>query len=110
MPFVQGKDIVALVALGEYHDRGVSQSQMKVGIALDDCSGKRDICSSERVKVVCAARYVLQHHELCRLPGNSTNQIVELGKDKRRQDATFGASKDTSHLSMVRVVPVVVGQ
>lgn len=71
-------------ALGNDHNRGVREADVKVSIALQDPSSRSYVLGAKGFKPVCASGNFAQQRLLSASAHTGREEIVELGQDERR--------------------------
>lgn len=63
VPLIERQNVEAAMTLREYNHRGVGQAQVEIGVALDDGDGGGNVGGAERLKLVHAARHVVEQFQ-----------------------------------------------
>jgi hypothetical protein len=102
---VQGQDTRNAVPLGEGENRGVDQSDVAVGVGLDDLDAPLQIVGRERLEPELGRYDGPQHCQLDAHAEPARHEIVDLGEDRDWDDKSLTAF---SHEAADRQVVVVI--
>lgn len=83
VPLIKCEHVGNRMPAGQHNDRRISQTDLQVGILLDDLFRLRNVVRTERLQLVGAAHDLIQQSQLRAVTDVAHEQIVELGEYER---------------------------
>jgi hypothetical protein len=85
VPLIEGEHVRDIVAISEYHDRGVGHAERKIRVLVHNGKGRGHVIAIEWLELVGTSGYLLEQGYLGFWPNSGGQEIVELGQHERRQ-------------------------
>ena len=105
VPFVESRDGVDVVPVGEHDQRCVGQAQAQIPVALDDLTGSKEVVDSEWRQFVRTGAQFGEQRQLGVDAGDLGGEVVQLGQHQRRYDQRSRLGEDLG----ARLVHPLVG-